>query len=183
MTLLPGRSCLPAPSVCQNPEESQEMELWSLPFLSTSSSPSSSSCSPGLVPHCEEGIPSLAAGERGTLLGAWAAMGTGLEGEGVEVDLLLLHHSYPPPKNVIKQQASARSQAFCLPSINHLLNHLWLLEEQLLCSGWSRRPQCHSPPLRLPPPPLSGPAPGGSRSQLEMAVAARAPQTVGWEEG
>lgn len=39
------------------------------------------------------------------------------------------------------------------------------------------------PPLRLPPPPLSGSAPGGSRSQLEMAVAARAPQTVGWEEG
>ena len=38
---------------------------------------------------------------------------------------LLLPPSYlHPPKNVIKQQASARSQAFCLPSINHLLNHL-----------------------------------------------------------
>lgn len=97
MTLLPRRSCLPAPSVCQTPEESQEMELWPLPFLSTSSRPSSSSCSPGLVPHCEEGIPSLAAGERGTLLGAWAAMGTGLEGEGIEVDPLLRHHSYLPP--------------------------------------------------------------------------------------
>lgn len=52
--------------------------------------------------------------------------GLAWRGRGLRVDppRCRTTHNPPPPKNVIKQQASARSQAFCLPSINHLLNHL-----------------------------------------------------------